>query len=494
MNSTAFYITSTFLSFKNSLSLTLVKNFNKYIHFNYNFLLISPFYWVRYLNILRYGLKGISPTLGFGNHKLNNYWFYNFLSQFLFYKTGYLFYIISSITLLISLTFVLYSVQEDILYILGILLIFIGSKVFHKFTFVCQNYNALGWAFSPLFFYALQTQEYFYAGLSLLFISCLSFTTTILISPFALCFCFEQNTYLPLLSVIPTLIKIFILIVYSSGFTKIKNTILYIAKAIGFTKKNTKYILDKDKFKRKHILYFHILFQIYIFCVTYSVNYFFLLFTLLVLANFYLARFCDEQSLDILSFIILFHYAVNQLDLDFFIIILLFFLLNFSFIQIYDNSLIKKPISATPFLKAFESFFKPIQENSKVFLCFTDPQNKYENLFDKQRYLLDYPLYCATIRNIHLFPEYTTVCDSNFPNSPNIWADNPKDTQVLLEEYKTSYCIVSQSTESELSVKWSKAGFSVVNIFDWGTFLNENKIDRSLWWFGMPKWFLLKKA
>lgn len=492
VNTPLFNFFSIVFSLPKYLNIKLIYNLKSNIHFNYNFLLISPFYWVRHINLRRYGLKGSSKSMGLGNHSLSNYWFYNLISQYLFYQTGYFFYIISSSILIIILFYILYLSNFNLFILLGLFLLFISSKIFYKFTFVCQNYNALGWAFCPLFFYALQINDVIFASLSLFIVSFLSFTATVLIIPFSLCFCLESNSFLPLVTVVPASIKILATLMYSSGFKNSLNSISTIAKAIGFTNRDTKYILKRDSFKRKYILYFYILFQIYIFYQTESINYFFFLFSFLVITNYFIARFCDEQSLDILSFIVLFHFASNQPHLDFFNIFFIILLLNLSFIQIYDHSLIKRPISAQPFINAFENFFKPIKDNSKVFFCFSDPENKYEDLFDRQRYLLDFPSYCATLRNIHLFPDYSTVFDTNYPDSPHIWANTPLETQILLKEYDTQYCIVSQNTESDLSNKWLKAGYSIVTTFDWGLFLNKNKIDRNLWWFGMPKWFLLK--
>ena len=491
-NCPLFFAVSTLLSAKVLSTLYYIKNVRSNIHFNYNFLLISPFYWVRHINLRRYGLKGTSNTMGLGNHSLNNYWFYNLISQYLFYKTGYFFYIISSSILILILYYILYLSSFNLFILLGLLLLFVSSKIFYKFTFVCQNYNALSWAFCPLFFYALQINDVISASLSLFIVSCLSFTATVLTIPFSLCFCLESNSFLPLLTIVPASIKILATLMYSAGFKNSLNSISTIAKAIGFTNRNTKYILKRDTFKRKYILYFYILFQIYIFYQTESINYFFFLFSFLVITNYFIARFCDEQSLDILSFIVLFHFALNQSHLDLFNIVFIVLLLNFSFVQIYDHNLIKRPLSAQPFINAFENFFKPINDNSKVFFCFSDPKNKYEDLFDRQRYLLDFPSYCATLRNIHLFPDYSTVLDTNYPDSPHIWANTPLETQILLKEYDTQYCIVSQNTESDLSNKWLMAGYSIVTTFDWGLFLNKNKINRDLWWFGMPKWFLLK--
>ena len=490
LNTPIFFLISNVISW-----FSILKNYNSFklvIHFNYCFTLIAPFYWVRYLNLKKYGTRGITPTLGLGNHKLFNYWIYNTLSQFLFYKSGIWFYMLSSFVLTSALIVILLFCNFEIIIFTFFILIFCGSKIFHKFTFVCQNYNALGWSFCPFFFYFMGTQEYFFASIFLLIISFLSLTATILISTFSLCFCLDSQSFLPLMTLFPSIIKIFICLIHGSGVKNILNTLSFISKSIGFTKRNTKYILKRDKFKRKYILYFYVLFQIYNFYQSESLNLFFLLFSILVITNYFIARFCDEQSLDILSFIVLFHFVSNQPQLDLFNIFFIVLLLNFSFMQIYDHSLIKRPLSCEPFINAFEDFFKPIKDNSKVFFCFSDPKNKYEDLFDRQRYLLDFPSYCAVLRNIHLFPDYSTVFDTNYPDSPQIWANSPSETQILLKEYDTQYCIVSQNTESDLSKKWLEAGYSIVTTFDWGLFLNKNKIDRNLWWFGMPKWFLLK--
>ena len=82
--------------------------------------------------------------------------------------------------------------------------------------------------------------------------------------------------------------------------------------------------------------------------------------------------------------------------------------------------------------------------------------------------------------------------DTNKKGDIYIWADNPEEVIESINKFGTDYCIVSQPAGTELSPVWPDNGFSIINSFDWTRFLKEEGISKKEWWFGTPRWFLLK--
>ena len=411
----------------------------------------------------------------------------------MFYRLGIVFHLITFSTLVSTCILVWFTNKSDCYLYLLVLPIFLTSRLLHNFSFVSQNYNAIGWAICPLIPYFISIHDYLFVIIVCLAVSYLSFTACVSFIILSVGYSLDQNSITPFLCTLPAALKIIIQIIYATGTKDLGASFAFTARAIGLiSDTKVKYIRTQKSVRDKYIISLYIILFCYLYIDAKYICFPLLVFICMLILNFSIARYADEESLDILAFILLFGLCTININITGEIIIFTLIMLNISFSRVNDHKLIKRPIDRTPFIESFNKFFKDIKKNSKVFFCFSDPQNKYENLFNGQRYLLDFPCYCSTLSSIHLFPEFSTVFDTNKKGDVNVWADSPEDVIESMNRFGTDYCIVSQPSGTELSTVWPDNKFSIINSFDWTRFLKKEGISKEEWWFGTPRWFLLK--
>lgn len=482
-----YYLLSSIFSIFKSIQIITTNKTKRFVHFDYHQFLVTPFYWIRHLNLKKYGFRGISKYMGTGNHDMSLYWYYTKLSLYLNYKMGASFYILSGIILAVSFLPFLNSYYS----LLFFFFLLLNSKCYHYFVFVSQNYNALAWSISPVYLYLSFNDQYVAASLVLLLISFLGFTTTTCLIFISFGIAIDNNDFLFILVPAISIFKLSTHIFLSNGLNGIADKISKTAKAIGFSKSNTKYIRRKNSFPFLKFtiaciftanLYFQ--FGLNSYCLYFALVLFFI--------NFKVSRFSDHQSFDILLFIIKSFFIFNYELYD--LLTLSIFALSSNFLLFhYENpTFIKKPISSLPIINKLNSFFQNIPANSKIYFSFSDPKNVYDDCFDKQRFLLDYPVLSLFKRNILLFPDYSALFDHNKEDSISLWANCPVESLKQLNFFKADYTICYQEKGSILNPKWTELGFKELATFDWHELVTQN-FNINLWWYGTPKWFLLKK-
>lgn len=471
----------------------IIKNPKKvYVHFDNHMFLISPFYWIRALNLKEYGIKGTSELMSLGKCNLKQFWSYNYLSFFSFwnYKSNFLMF--CSITFVT--TFSVWISKHNDISILIFFLILLSTKSFHYFSYVFQNYNALGWSISPIYIYCISNNLLVCSLITFLLLSITSFTVSVLLILVTIPLAIETgNPQLCFISFFGTLL-LFIQISIKIGFKDIIKHFVSVLKSIGaFSKRNTKYNRNKVSFNffifRVILL---LLFGVYLYYYKSLISLTSLSIVFIIFINFKIIRFLDNQSIDMIillySTYILFEYGI----INIFIIPIYFILNYFLFFKIITDKFIKDPISHEELKESLNMFLSVVPDNSKIFFKFNDPNNCYDKCFGNQRFLIDYPVYYSTKRNIHLFPDFSAVFDNNSMNSISIWADSVSETISQLKNFKTSYCIVSQENITELDTKWQNSGFSKISEFCWKKFLLSSNLNMEQWYYGKPKWFLLK--
>jgi hypothetical protein len=484
---TFFYFFSTILSLL-KFFYELIKNPQKqFVHFDYHMFLVAPFYWIRYLNIKKFGKYGTSTLMGVGNHDLSQYWFYTKLSLFLFYKNGALFQVYSGLLLATS---IIYCSDLTSPLNLVILLIFFSSKFFHYFIFVAQNYNAIGWSIVPLYIYFINTYEHLMASVALLAISFLSFTAAVCLIFISIGFSLEQNSWLPILYSIPCIIKILTHILpnlLNNNFISIKK----VASAIGFNNKTSKYKYNKSKFNL--ILFFiYILIILNFYYLHNKIYYSLISILILFIFNFKIARFADNQTFDCLFVICLTSLYLTKIELPAYDLLLLVLLSNSLMFVVKNETFCKNAIFDNSLSMHLSSFLSKVPSCSKIFCTYRDPQGVYDDCFEGQRFLLDYLTLEGFKKETLVFPDYSALFDHNKEDSISLWANCPVENLKQLNFFKADYTICYQERETLLNPKWTELGFKELAIFDWHEFVTQN-YDINQWWYGTPKWFLLEK-
>ena len=110
------------------------------------------------------------------------------------------------------------------------------------------------------------------------------------------------------------------------------------------------------------------------------------------------------------------------------------------------------------------NFFKIIPKNSKIYFAFNDPKGLYNNIFDGYRTIIELPLYVASKNELHLFPDWWAVAETNYQGSPKCWGRSVKEVIQNCQNWGAEFAIIYQE-KSTLDKKWSQH-FDEISIFD----------------------------
>lgn len=455
------------------------------------------FYWIRAMNIYKYGIKGKSPYIGLGDYPLARAFYYSLGSL-------YSFWLGPLVTILLGLFgwFFFHGVWIDannwewILMISGITLI---STLFY-INLIQQNYNAVGWLFFPLFLFALLKGYWILAGFALVLISFGSITVVFLGGLLSLSIAAYNVNIYPLLVLIPAGIKLLFHFIPLLNLDKSAGIVISIVKAIGMTGRNVKY---KRKRKGKIdllFLYFSALqLQFIIFYYLVYNEWSIIVITGLVIfwINKLFVRFADDQSMHMLTLSIGFAALAMQ---DYHIITLLSFWLMVNpfplTTNIYDRDNIDlvpkgKPFNIKPILEIMKDFLKDIKKGNRVLLCFNDPENVYEQLFDGYRHLIEVPHYVANLKEFHFMPGWWGVSELNYEGADDFWGREPDLALKNVERWNLDYIIVYQKAGTVLDQKWEKHGFQEMASLNWEEIerdFNYKKFYKP----ESPSWWLLR--
>ena len=138
-----------------------------------------------------------------------------------------------------------------------------------------------------------------------------------------------------------------------------------------------------------------------------------------------------------------------------------------------------------------DGFLKPVEKNQRVLMAFNNPKGLYENIFDGYRRLLEVPLYVASCKQFHFFPDWWAVSDTNYQGAPNIWGRDLSEVNENVSRWECDYVVVYQNHGTELEKHWECTGYEVLSTLDWSE--NIGKFRGAIPWKSeTPKWWLLK--
>lgn len=473
---------------------------NKYNGFSSEVALSRFFYKIQWINIERYGRTGRSSLIGFGNYPLSKWFHISLLSHYIYANApamttlcGTLFWAFSHLVWINDTAY-----QWPILVTLILLLSFTSfNMAFHR-----QNYNILGWMWLPVALYGLLTDNLAIATLSLFAGSFGSITMVFCTSFLVIMYSIFSMEIIYISIICPAIIKVCTHI-FPMLNGKSLSGLIETAKLIGLSKYNVRYKRTSMKIGI-HLIYIIFLYSIgsiSIWLISDKIP--ILLFSALVLfiINQAYKRFADVQSVYMVSISVFAAYTmILPWSWDALIVFLLManpfpFLLGArSLLKQRCLTLIpsKRPYDHTPVLQGLNEFLYQVPDGGRVFMSFSDPQGRYESVFNGQRALRDTVAYVANIRNIQILPDWYAVAESNYIGSPDFWGQDLNSVLVNLEKWNFDYTIIYQLTGTSLDAKWKKH-FDVVSSYDWGekeTGLEGSKLHDSKL---VPKWWLLKK-
>ena len=386
-------------------------------------------YWYDTLtyNLIKHSRFGFSNTTTYKRYPIGNWFHISLFSMYPFWKSSVLTNFICWIFL--PLTFcVLFEVVNFQWYGIVLMATFFGSNYYNQLQ--VQNYNFLGWLLFPILFWSLESKDFIYISLTFIGLFLTSFTAFISAFGYFVCSLIFNNIPITDLLYVLLIISPFVLYRISPMIINgtIKKQFLSIAATIGLYKSNKSLYVRNNRKKSTFLLggikiVFVLLFFLFI---PQSAPYLYIVLILLFI-NYFLGRFADHQSLDMIMLITCLYYILQE---ESFISLVLYWVfisnpiprLNFSNAE---GSLVRlkkiKPYSCTKIEGKLNSFFYRVK-NQKVFIAFEDPQNNYELLFLNQRILLEASHYHATKNNAFIFPNFWSVIDEGNGDEENFWS------------------------------------------------------------------------
>lgn len=452
------------------------------------------FYRTQWININRYGRLAHSPVIGLGDFPLSHWWHLSSIASYFYAYAGAVTTLLA--TLFWALSHLIWMQSIAWHWVLAVTVLLFFSSTTYLMAFARQNYQMLAWMWFPIALYGLLNQQFIVAAFGFFAAGLLGLTAFAISIPIVLIQALDSAEYLYIFVLLPALLPTLLKLAPVLRKGDLGKSALMLGKLIGLTHQDVKY-------KRKSMslgafnLYFLLLYGVALGMIWISKGETPLLLAfsyVLFLINQRFHRFADEQSV-ILVFVMSATAEVLQLPGHWLALSGLALAVNPSPKLFASGQLLAPaifaPFDISPTLKKLRKLLE-LPPMSRVMFAFSDPADEYENIFDGYRILIEAPLAVAAEREIHLFPDWHAVYETNHAGAPSIWGRSKADVGKNLAFWDADYAIVYQDSGTELDKDWL-ASFTVVGEFDWG--------DESLGISGdlvapgkkLPKWWLLQR-
>ncbi len=455
-------------------------------------------YWNRARELHRYGRRGVSPILGMNGTKLSRLFHFSIPSLYLFWRMGAALLIIGMFSwLLIHMIWMSYS---GIGWTLGIMSLALISNYFYPNLFGHQNYHVVGWAFFPLVLFGLITQNWPMLALGALFSSFGGFTFPFMIGLLCILLIPLGHILPMIIALVPMALKVLIQILPHLSDNEFKRELMITAKSMGLSPKGVKYKrTTRGRFypHTAYILSLCSLFLIVHWILTASVSWYFLAVMIIVLLNFSVLRFADDQSMQMLilssTTAVTIHAGEPWLLVAYWIAISPApFKTNYPGMP--DLGLVVprlEPFDISPVFAKLRTFFSSIPDKDKVYMAFSDPQDDYHKLFDGYTFILETAHYVAGERYINLIPDLWGVFELNYPEAPNIWGRDPEKVLKNAQTYGANYLMIYTQSGQVPGLEWEQAGWKVISEMHWEE-LYEIFRKTKPYYGPTPSWWLLE--
>jgi hypothetical protein len=475
----------------------LYGQWSRFMGYNPKNALNSLFYRTQYINIDTYGKNGISPHLGLGNFEIRRWFHLSLISSYIYAHAG-------AVTTLLGALFwasshLIWIQQRNVQSVIMMTIVLIFSSTTYSFAFSRQNYQILSWMWFPVALYSMLYTNWAVASFAWLISAMFGITPVFFAVIIALFITIDTQTIPPILSVIPAtifiIIEIVLLLRQPNGVTNLNNT----AKLIGLTRSRVKYHRF-DTFNDLTTVYYIIIYVSATFMLWYldmSVPKLAFVGLALFIVNQVIFRVADIQSVNLLFislFICSIHYEANYWSS----IVLLWLISSVHPLVLgIMNNASKQVQTYAPFShyileNQVKDFLKTVPTGNRILFAFNDPKNRYDNIFDLYRVLIELPLYIASKRAIHLFPDWYAVMDTNYEGAPSIWGRSVDEVLANTRAWNAQYVIVYEPVDKHLDPRWNDA-FELVSTFSWQPYTSLLR-DYSIIpdYVDIPVWYLLK--
>lgn len=474
---------------------------SRYMGFNPNKSINSMFYRTLWTNIQRYGRTRNSPVIGLGDYPLKN-WFHLSLPAIYFYANA------GAVTPLIAtlvwvLSHLVWIETVEPWWAIAITAVMLFSSTAYAMAFARQNYQMLGWMWLPLALFFTEDGAHMLAAFAWFATGLSGITPVFFAVPIVAALAvISSDPWLPLV-LLPAIAHAafrFLPLATSGGISR---SLINVAKMIGVTKKKVRYDRGMQRLGLM-TLYFTALYLVSAILMSMAlgdVAILPLVGAILFLINQRLFRVADEQSLIVIT-TTLFAFTAIQAEPTWLAMIALWLAVNpmafwLSVQRLSPNGgdgkiLVHAPFDHSEIESGLEEFLKPVAPGERIYTAFDDPNGQYGNIFDGYRVLHEFPLQVASKREVHLFPDWWAVAETNYEGAPQCWGRSAAEVEDNCERWGADYAIVYQKSGTRLSEKWDDA-FEKVSEFDWAHYQHLFR-GVKLWPDDRPtpKWFLLR--
>lgn len=475
---------------------------HKYMGFHPQNAINSLFYRTQWINLKRFGRNGNSPLIGLGDFPLRKWFHLSYLGSLFYANAAPIITLIGSLFWALSHLVWMTHINTSWSIFLSLTLLF--SSTCYAMAFSRQNYQILGWMFFPLGLFFLNFADI--SGTTAVFLLMTiggGVTQIFFVAPIVVYFSYYNSEPYILATLVVAIMVIssrFLpMLTSKSLFLSLSET----AKLIGLSSTNVRYERGVRKLSN-YTIYFLIIFSIGTLFLSLASDVFPTLAVFGIIAFFVnqrLLRVADEESM-IMLFLSLFAFYVIQQEYNFLAISALWLVASplpvFLSVQEpiskmkFGRIIINPPFDHTEIEKALEKFFVSVCKGDSVYFAFSDPKGSYNNCFDGYRHLIEMPLYFASKKDFHLFPDWYAVSQTNYQGAPNCWGRCPEKVSENMEKWRAKFSIIYQESGSDLEKKWL-SHYELLSTFDWkeydSYFRGFNLWSNETY---APKWFLLK--
>lgn len=476
---------------------------SRYMGFSPQNAINSLFYRTQWINLDRYGRTGNSPVIGLGNYPLKNWFHLSLPASYIYANAGAVTTLVSTLAWIFGHLVWIESV-ENWWWVISVVTVLLFSSTSYAMAFARQNYQMLGWMWLPLALYFSNESSYVLATFAWFAAGLAGITPVFFAIPIVLSIAFLNHDAIVVLVIFPALIHAtfrFLSLLIDGGLGQ---AVTNVAKMIGLTQIKIRYKRGMQQISL-FTLYFLILYLISFGLMSVFIGEIAalpLLSIIMILINQRFVRLADDQSLIVIAASLFTFTAINS-EPSWLIMIALWLALNplgfLLSIQHFNKDgggdgkiLVNPPFDQTELEKAIHNFFEPVSRGESVYCAFEDPSGKYSNIFDGYRVIHELPLQVASKNEIHLFPDWWSVAETNYEGAPQCWGRSLFEVANNCRTWNAKYAMIYQESGSVLEGKWNEL-FELVSEFDWSDyvfFLSGEQLwskDKPT-----PKWFLLK--
>lgn len=448
-------------SLLNCNALVVNGKWSNYLSFDPISSLVKLFYITQIDNIDRYGLLGNSPTIA-GGISMKIFWYHSVISLRIFKVLGCVGVIIAMFFWTIS-HFIWVEQGVSFISVLAVLLLAVLSNNFLGNLFCKQNYNVFGWAWFPLFLYALFNGYFIVIAMLLGVVSFFSVTAFVAGGMFVVGVFLVSFNKLYLAALFPALLKWFVDIYVFCLKGNIKQnfstTLILIMKFIGLKRENFSCKRPIKMFSPIILTIVLSLYPVVIYFVdvqflNYSSNE--IVFMLLIpviwmlFNQTHILRFADPQSIFIVNLSLT---AVVTIYSDSPFVYIAFWLVNnnpviniilFSYASPFSELICGyapyfRPFDHTIFTSEMKMFLSSIQIGESIHLACCNPGTNYNALFDGYSSLYMGLIYFANLNDIVITPDYYSIF---YKQNSVYWGRSVTEVVTSLRALNTKLAIV----------------------------------------------------